>query len=174
MEFLERFQKGIEKLAWIFFSGSVVAIFILFLIIFADMSLRTAVNLSIEGGIEVSEYILVAIGFLGLGYAQLKGGHVNVDVILLNLSPRIQRVINILILLMLIIFFVTMGHQIAKDAYVSWATKDYRSGTTLLIPSWPPKLVACIGTAMLVLSLIAQLTRFIKELFKNKLSGERG
>lgn len=174
MRFIELFQKGTEKLAWIFFSGSVIGIFCLFMLIFADMTLRTTISLSIEGGIEVSEYILVAIGFLGLGYAQLKGGHVNVDVILLGLSPRTQRVINILILLTLIVFFWTMGQQIAKDAYTSWATKDYRSGTTLLIPTWPPKFLACMGTAMLVLSLIVQLTRVITEFFKYRISRESG
>jgi TRAP-type C4-dicarboxylate transport system permease small subunit len=170
VRFIEQFQKGAEKLAWIFFSGSVIAIFCLFLLIFADMALRTTISLSIEGGIEISEYILVAIGFLGLGYAQLKGGHVNVDVVLLRLSPRTQRIISVLILVALIVFFVSMGQQIAKDAYVSWATKDYRSGTTLLIPTWPPKLVAFTGTGMLVLSLIVQLTRIITDLSKSRTS----
>ena len=170
MRFIEQFQKGAEKLAWIFFSGSVIAIFCLFLLVFADMTLRTTISLSIEGGIEISEYILVAIGFLGLGYAQLKGGHVNVDVVLLRLSPRTQRIISVLILVALIVFFVSMSQQIAKDAYVSWATKDYRSGTTLLIPTWPPKLVAFLGTGMLVLSLIVQLTRIITDLSKSRTS----
>ncbi len=174
MRFIEQFQKGAEKLAWVFFTGSVVAIFCLFVLIFADMTLRTTISLSIEGGIESSEYLLVAIGFLGLGYAQLKGGHVNVDVLTLALSPRTQRVIKLFILLALIVFFLVMGQQIARDAYISWATQDYRSGTTLLIPTWPPKFVACMGTGMLVLSFIVQLTAIIMELFENRISREGG
>jgi len=171
---IEQIQKGAENLAWIFFIGSTVAIFCLFVLVLADMTLRTTINLSIEGGIEISEYILVAIGFLGLGYAQLAGGHVSVDVILLRFSPKYQRIIGILILLALIAFFMTIGHQIGKEAYISWIEKECRSGTTLLIPTWPPKLVAFMGTIMLVLSLLVQLLRIITGFTKNKNSTGRG
>ncbi|MEJ2723879.1 MAG: TRAP transporter small permease [Deltaproteobacteria bacterium] len=166
MRFIEKIQKGAEKLAWIFFMGTVVAIFGLFLLIFMDMTLRTTAGFSIEGAIEVSEYILIAIGFLGLGYAQLSGNHVNVDVILVKLSPKSQAMINILILLVLIVFFVIMGHQIGKEAYISWVNKEYRAGTTLLIPTWPPKFIAFLGTYVLVLSFLVQLSRIITDLFK--------
>ena len=166
MSVIEKIQKGAEKLAWIFFMGTVVAIFGLFVLIFLDMTLRTAIGFSIEGAIEVSEYILIAIGFLGLGYAQLSGDHVNVDIIVRKLSPKIQLIINILILLALILFFIIMGHQIGKEAYTSWITKEYRPGTTLLIPTWPPKFVAFLGTYVLVLSFLVQLSRIITDLIK--------
>jgi TRAP-type C4-dicarboxylate transport system permease small subunit len=166
VRFIEKIQIGAEKLAWIFFMGTVAAIFGLFMLIFMDMTLRTAVSCSIEGGIEISEYILIAIGFLGLGYAQLTGSHVNVDIISLKLSPTIRRIINILILLVLIIFFITMGHQIGEEAYISWINKEYRAGTTLLIPTWPPKFIAFLGTYVLVLSLLVQLSRIITDLIK--------
>lgn len=166
MRFIERIQKLVEKLAWIFFIGTVLAIFGLFLLIFADMTLRTAVGFSIEGAIEISEYILIAIGFLGLGYAQLTGNHVNVDVLLLKLPPRTQRIIHIFILLALILFFIIMGHQIGEEAYTSWVNKEYRSGTTLLIPTWPPKFIAFLGTYVLVLSFLVQLSRTITDLIK--------
>ena len=165
---LEQIQKRAENLAWIFFIGLTVAIFGLFMLILADMTLRTTISLSIEGGIEISEYLLVAIGFLGLGYAQLAGGHVSVDIIVLRLSPKSQRIISIFILLALIVFFTTMGHQIGKEAYISWIQKECRSGTTLLIPTWPPKFVAFMGTIMLVLSFLVQLLRIFTDFIKNK------
>lgn len=166
MRFIEKIQKGAEKLAWIFFMGTVFAIFGLFALIFMDMALRTAVGFSIEGAIEVSEYILIAIGFLGLGYAQLMGEHVNVDVILFRLPPKIRIIINIIILLGLILFFAIMGHQIGQEAYISWIDKEYRAGTTLLIPTWPPKFIAFLGTYVLVLSFLVQLSRIITDLIK--------
>jgi TRAP-type C4-dicarboxylate transport system permease small subunit len=163
---MEKIRRWAEKLAWIFFIGTVVAIFGLFILIFMDMALRTALGFSIEGAIEVSEYILIAIGFLGLGYAQLKGGHVSVDVIVFKLSPKTQKIINSLILLVLILFFVIMGYQIGQEAYTSWITKEYRSGTTLLIPTWPPKFIAFLGTYVLVVSFLVQLSRIITDLIK--------
>ena len=169
---MEQIRRWAEKLAWIFFIGTVVAIFGLFILIFMDMALRTALGFSIEGAIEVSEYILIAIGFLGLGYAQLKGGHVSVDIIVFNLSPKTQKIINSLILLALILFFVIMGYQIGQEAYNSWITKEYRSGTTLLIPTWPPKFIAFLGTYVLVLSFLVQLSRVITDLIKA--AGPRG
>jgi TRAP-type C4-dicarboxylate transport system permease small subunit len=173
VRFIEKIQKGAEKLAWIFFMGTVLAIFGLFLLIFMDMTLRTTVGFSIEGAIEVSEYILIAIGFLGLGYAQLTGDHVNVDVILFKLSPKIRITVNIIILLVLILFFVVMGHQIGQEAYTSWIDKEYRAGTTLLIPTWPPKFIAFLGTYVLVLSFLVQLSRMITDLIKEGKSKAR-
>lgn len=166
VRFTEFFQKQVENLAWMFFIGSVVAILGLFSLIFADMTLRNAIGFSIEGGIEVSEYILTAIGFLGLAFAQLKGSHVNVDVLLLSLPPKAQRIINILILLNLIAFFIIMSHQIGKETYISWIDKEYRSGTTLLIPTWPPKFIAFLGSSALVLSFLVQLSRMITDFIK--------
>lgn len=174
MRVVEQIQKIAENLAWIFFLGSTIAIFGLFLLVFADMTLRITVSHSIEGGIEISEYILVAIAFLGLGYAQLTGAHVGVDVIITRFSPKFQTIISILVLIALIVFFVTMGHQIGKDAYLSWIAKDCRSGTTLLIPTWPPKLVAFIGTIMLIFSFLAQLLRNITGFTENKNSKKQG
>ena len=150
-------KKGAENLLWVFFAASTVGIVALSLLIFADMAMRTAFDLSIEGGIEVSEYILVAIGFLGLGYAQLKGGHVAVDVLIFRFSPRVQRWVNILQLVVLIVFFVMMTLQIGKEAYIAWVEHEHRSGTTLLIPTWPAKFLAFMGSAMLVFAFLVQL-----------------
>ena len=150
-------KKGAENLLWIFFVASTVAVIALSLLIFADMAMRTAFDLSIEGGIEVSEYILVAVGFLGLGYAQLKGGHVSVDVLIFRFSPRVQRWLSIVQLVVLIVFFVMMALQIGKEAYIAWIEHESRSGTTLLIPTWPAKFIAFIGSVMLVFAFLVQL-----------------
>ena len=149
------------------FMGLPEFFFGLFLLIFIDMALRNTIGFSIEGAIEISEYILIAIGFLGLGYAQLKGGHVNVDILLLSLPIKVQRIVKICILLALVVFFITMGMQVGEETYVSWVNKEYRSGTTLLIPTWPPKFIAFAGTIVLVLSFLVQLSRIIDELIKD-------
>lgn len=167
MRFIELFQKTMERLAEIFFIGSAIATFGLLLLIFTDMASRNLIGFSIEGAIEISEYSLVAIGFLGLAYAQLKGAHVNVDFLLLCLSARAQRIVNVFILLILIVFFVTMSLQIGKETYISWIRMEYRSGTTLLIPTWPPQFVAFLGTVALVLAFISQLSGTIAG-FKKK------
>jgi hypothetical protein len=59
-----------------------------------------------------------------------------------------------------------MGYQIGQEAYTSWITKEYRSGTTLLIPTWPPKFIAFLGTYVLVVSFLVQLSRIITDLIK--------
>jgi TRAP-type C4-dicarboxylate transport system permease small subunit len=168
LEIIEQIRKRAENLAWIFFLCSVFAIFGLFTLIFADIVLRSTANLSIEGAVEIGEYILAAVGFLGLAYAQFKGGHIRVEVLLLRLPHKWQRIVDILILLPVIVFFVVMTHQIGMDAYTAWIENDSRAGTTLLIPTWPPKFAAFLGCTMLVIVFLIQLLGYVIDLIKEK------
>ena len=168
VKLLEQILKRSRNLAWIFFLCSAGAIVGLFILIFLDMTFRSTIGISIEGGVEISEYVLVAVAFLGLGYAQLTGGHVRVDFILLRFPAKLRRTANIIILFGLIAFFVLMALQVGKEAYIAWVEKDHRSGTTLLIPTWPPNFVAFLGCGILVFSFLAQLLGNIIGLIQDK------
>ena len=146
-------------------------LFAFFFLLFVEVILRYFFNSPTVWANELAQMLFGAYAILGGGYILLTGGHVNVDVILIKLSPKIQIIINIIILLALILFFVIMGHQIGEEAYISWIDKEYRAGTTLLIPTWPPKFIAFLGSYVLVLSFLVQLSRIITDMMKKGTSG---
>jgi C4-dicarboxylate transporter DctQ subunit len=165
---MEKIEKAIERLARLFFLACMLATVALFLLVFSDMAMRSFVNVSIEGGVEISEYVLVAIGFLGLGYSQLIGGHIRVDFFFCKLPLTLRRVTNICILIALFCFAFVMARQIGKETYIAWTEQEYLSGITLLIPTWPQKLVAFLGSSMLGLCFITQIVGNVIGLLKNR------
>lgn len=171
VDILKGVMRGVGRIVRISSILAMVAIIGLFLLIFADIVLRATVSVSLEGSIEISEYLLIALGFLGLGQAQLMGGHINVDVLFLKFSPRWRHVIQIAILVGLAVFFIIMAKQIGVETYVSWVEKIDRPGTTLLIPTWPRNLVAFIGCVLLIFAFLAQILQNILRLMGRSHNG---
>jgi TRAP-type C4-dicarboxylate transport system permease small subunit len=128
---------------------------------------RYLFDFAIQGAGEVSEYLLVFIAFLGLGYAQLTGTHVRVEILLSRLSPRLQKTVNIIVLLLVVAFFIVMTWQIGKETNRVWQSKLSHWGTTWTLPSWPVSFVAFVGCILLIISFFIQLVHNILD-FDNR------
>jgi TRAP-type C4-dicarboxylate transport system permease small subunit len=128
---------------------------------FGDVSGRFLFNSPIRGTTEISEYLLVAIAFLSLGYAQLKGTHVTVETLVILLPKRVRTILNIIFSLVAMTFFVVMTLQIAERAYLDWVNKILLSRTTVRLPVWWPSFLAALGCALLVISLGVQVVRHV-------------
>ncbi|UCE34436.1 MAG: TRAP transporter small permease [Deltaproteobacteria bacterium] len=159
MKYLDQIQKGVAFVAWVFLMVTISAIVGLFLLTLADI-LAIAIGFSFQGAVEIGEYLLVAIIFLGLGYAQLKETHIRVEILVSRLHPTSQTSIEVFILTVTSFFFTLMAVQIGQEAYKAWIEKIYHTGwADLAIPTWPPILVALMGCIVLILSLLIQLIR---------------
>jgi TRAP-type C4-dicarboxylate transport system permease small subunit len=151
-----------------------VAICGLFLLMFGDVSGRFLFNSPIKGTAEVSEYLLVAIAFLSLGYAQLKGIHISVETLVVHFPKKMRTVLNIFFLLVAMTFFIVMTLQIAERAYLDWANKILLSRTTVRLPVWWPSFVAALGCALLVISLGVQIVRQVLTLVPRERDNAEG
>jgi TRAP-type C4-dicarboxylate transport system permease small subunit len=98
---------------------------------------------------------------VGLGYAQISGTHVRVEIFLSRFAPGLQKIINIFVLLLLVTFFIVMTWQIGKEALTAWQSKVFHFGTTWQLPTWPAIFVAFIGCILLLISFFIQLVRNI-------------
>lgn len=161
MKNLERILARTESIVWMFSIVGTSAIGFISLLIYLDVMGRYIFNFAIQGAGEVSEYLLVFIAFLGLGYAQLTGTHVRVEILLSRLSPRLQRKVDIIVLLLVAAFFIVMTWQIGKETYLVWERKVSHWGTTWSLPTWPVSFVAFIGCILLIISFFIQLVRNI-------------
>ena len=156
---LERILRITAFIVWILYALAAIAICIMFMLMFGDLSGRFLFNSPIRGATEMSEYLLVAIAFLSLGYAQLKGIHISVNTIFRFFPKRLQTLLDIIFTLLALCFFIIMTMQISERAYYDWAGKILLSQTTFAIPIWWKGFVAAIGCAALDISLIIQLIR---------------
>ena len=120
------------------------------LIVGADITLRYLFNKPIAWVKEVSEYILVALGFLTAAWLLKDDAHVTMDLVLAKMSPRMQTMTNIItsIISAIVVFIVTWFS-------VTTTVDFYQTGivapTVLEPPKWilmTPVVVGCFLLAV--------------------------
>ena len=142
---------------------SAILILGLTFIVGADITLRYVFLRPLGWVKEVSEYILVALGFLVAAWILKDDGHVKMDLLLTKVSPKVQTVMNIITSIMsaLVVLIVTwFSLRVMADFY----------RTRLVTPSVlePPKWVLLIpifvGGLLLAIQFIRRTFSFIDRL----------
>lgn len=127
-------------------------IFATMLFVCAEAFLRTALNRSIFGFLDVVELSMAAFAFLGAAYCQRLGGHIRMDLAIAQLRGRwlwLAEAISTLVALVIIALLVkgTFDHFL----------RAWRIGDTTIdaeLSTWPSKLLAPIGLSFLWLRLL--------------------
>ena len=95
-------MKQLTKLIWIFdkildyfmyMAGAAVVFMILS--VFAEVMVRLLFGFSIQWVVEINEYLIYYITFLGTAWLLRREGHVKVDILLNALPPRGKTVLNV-------------------------------------------------------------------------------
>ncbi len=97
--------------------------------------------------IDICELLMWFVTYLGLGYVWRLGRHVTVDVVIKNFSPRMRRMNDIVITLVLFVMALIMmvgGIQVCLD---SWMTQKK---TTNEFPEYFFSVAIPVGLAFLV------------------------
>jgi TRAP-type C4-dicarboxylate transport system permease small subunit len=106
--------------------------------------------------IELSEYALLYITFLGAAWVLHQGGHVRVDIFYNMASPRLRRVFGtISTSLGLVIAMLLCGFG-ANATWSAYARGMYKA-TLLEFPTWIVLLAIPVGSLMLTVRFLRQL-----------------
>jgi TRAP-type C4-dicarboxylate transport system permease small subunit len=73
---------------------STVLLIVMMMLTVADVFLRYVLDSPIKGSMELTEYIMVCVGTLGLAWCALQGAHIKVDLIVGRLSQKAQNYID--------------------------------------------------------------------------------
>lgn len=149
--------------------ASVIGIFVLSLMMLltvADIVLRYFFNKPITGTLEITEYAMVVVVFLGVAWCGVKGGHINVDFMISRFSPRLRLFFDTATCLLSIPLLVLMTWQTFEQ--VSYTKEIHKASTMLEIPEYPFYLITSIGCALLTLVLINHLIRFLNKIIKER------
>ena len=139
-------------------SGWVAGILILLtsFIVTYEVLMRAVFNAPTEWSIEVSVYLIMASGFLGLAPALAGNSHIGVDLITSTLKPQVNRVLHIITSMIGLIFCLVLMLASADMVIVSYEINSL-STSTLRIPLYIPQMAIPIGSAVIVLEFVRQI-----------------
>lgn len=158
----------IDYIAAFFFVIACICLIALFLITFADIMARFLANSNVPGTIELGQYFLVAMAFLAFGFTQLKGGHIQVQLFLHRLPTKAANMMNILVLILSMAFFIIMLMQVGERFKLSFISGELLSVTTFRLPVWWSYALGTFGCAVLILCFITQIVTNIVGIIENK------
>lgn len=136
---------------------AMVALAALVLITVVDVAGRFLLNKPFFGAVEVSEFLLVFIGFGGLAYAELSQSHITVDFVSNALPRRVQALLDSIAALLGALFWgivawraIEHAEQVREAAEVS---------ISLAVPTYPFYLVVAAGSILFAVLLAGRVVR---------------
>ena len=144
-----------------YYTGSGLLLIIMFMVT-TDVVGRVLLNKPLWGVLEISEFLLAGAVLLGLGYTELLGGNIMVELIYDRLSPKRQNIMRI--------FYSLVG--IGLYSVIAWASgiltfelmKAHLTSDVLKIPAWPFRAFVPVGAFLMVVVLLLKLFEDIQGL----------
>jgi len=157
-------MKKIESISHVMNYVAGIVLLVMVLLTTSDVLGRYLFSRPIIGTTELTEFMVVIVGFLGLAWCAVKGTHLMVDLLVSRLSPRKQAVIDSFN------YFL----QLVLCILISWRSfaegiRRLEAGATssnLGIPQYPFLWVLGCGVAMLCLVILLQLIQKINKAVK--------
>jgi TRAP-type C4-dicarboxylate transport system permease small subunit len=122
----------------------------------ANIFLR-AIWAPVKGTYELMGFFGAIVTAFALGYTQVKRGHVGIDLVVNQFSPRTRKILNGINYFICMIFFALASWQIAKWATTLWETGEITE--TLRIIYFPFTYGVALGCAVLSLVLLTDLLK---------------
>jgi TRAP-type C4-dicarboxylate transport system permease small subunit len=125
----------------------------------ADVILRYLFNRPFSGSIEITEFAMAAIVFLGIAYCGWVGGHVAVDILERPLEHPRLRIVGVILTFVSGVLFLA----------IAWLTLDEALSTTSRVsnmmrwPHYPFQLIVALGSAMYAIVLFIQSVRMLRQ-----------
>jgi len=129
---------------------SAISIFIMLILVVANVLSRYLFNAPITGAFEVTEALMVVIIMLGLALTQYHGGHIRVSIVTRRLPPALARFSRISALLLGAVFFAWCAYASWKFALQSYSF-DEREWGSITFPLYPFKFVVFLGVILLAI-----------------------
>jgi TRAP-type C4-dicarboxylate transport system permease small subunit len=153
---MEKLINGIEK-ALTFISG--MACLVLMLLTAGDTASRYILNKPITGAFEVStNYLMVALAFLAMGYGYCEGVHVRVDFLANRLPNYLRSWVNTFVQVVSILYIGFLIFTTTQQA-LRVASSHTVLSSIEIIPLWPAYMIVPLGLFSMLLLMVFDLGR---------------
>ena len=163
-QFLSAAEKRITQTSEVFGVVAVVVLVCMMMLTVCDVCLRYFFNRPIMASAEITEYMMVIVGFLGLAWCAVKGMHIKVHLIVGRFSEKAQGIVD------------TINHIIIIGLCVLIASKSFtesmgaremgRASEITDIVHYPFYLLIVLGYILLFFVMISLLVRAINKAAK--------
>lgn len=155
----ERILKRIVTVAGM---GSTTLLGIMMMLTVADVVLRYVFDRPLMGSMELTEYLMVCVGTLGLAWCALEGAHIKVEIIVSKFPQRLQKFVDSFNYILL----VGVSGLIASQTFMRAGTvrKLGVASAMLDVPQYPFVLVSSFSYLLLFLTSIMLLIHTILSL----------
>jgi TRAP-type C4-dicarboxylate transport system permease small subunit len=158
-------KKLIQRLSVYTGVAGMFTLLVMMLFTTCDVIGRSFFRTPIIGSYELTRYMLVIVVLLAIPYTQQVEGNVRITLFISRLTPKVQVIIDIVITLFGLVFFLIIVWGGCLETVSS-----FRGGGVsdmLRIPEWPFRLLISVGAFLLSLELLIKMITSIGELKKN-------
>jgi TRAP-type C4-dicarboxylate transport system permease small subunit len=170
---IEPVVKWVERITsppnkWLHWIAMVILLLLMFLTV-GDVVGRYMVGFipgfgPIPGSFELTEFMLAIIVLTAIGYTQVKGEHISIDMFITKFSPRVRAIIDSVTNFLSLTIFALVTWQTIKYAQLLYESHDV-SGV-LRLPVYPFLIVAAIGSLMFCLAMLSSFFQSLKKVVK--------
>jgi TRAP-type C4-dicarboxylate transport system permease small subunit len=133
-------------------------VFALMIYTVLDVALRYLFNRPFSGSLEVTEFAMSLIVFLGIAYCGWVGGHVAVDIFERPLDNPRLRFVPVVLTFVGAVLFAMIAWFSAAEAFSSMQ----RVSNMMRWPHYPFQLAVAFGSAMYAIVLLIQTVKFVR------------
>ncbi len=135
-----------------------------------EIVMRGLFNAPTEWVLEISTYLIIAAGFLGMGITLRRRAHVAVDFLTARFSAPVRLGLEaVTTLLSILLFYVFLTESV--DFVLLSLSVNKLSPSILRFPLWIPQSALVVGSALLELELVRQ---FLEDVLALKNRGFEG
>lgn len=169
MQAYDRTLGGLTKFAS--YIAGLCILFTAFIIVY-EIVMRGVFHAPTEWVLEVSVYLILIAGFLGLAITYAESAHVRVDLLLSKYSPRVQRIAGIFTTAIGCLFFIVFVGE-SMDMVATSYEFDRTSPSILRVPLFIPQLSLVIGGSLLVMQMIKSIAMDVRALCTGEYGAKR-
>lgn len=153
VNFYDRLASVVSKIAGVIAGMCIICVAF---IVTYEVIARGLFNAPTEWVLEVSTYLIIVAGFLGLGITLRHHAHVSVDFLTSRIPPRARCILDAATtLLTIILFYIFMTE--ATDLVMASFEFNKLSPSILRFPLWIPQSAMIYGSILLEMELVRQL-----------------
>ncbi len=154
-------SKTINRLTWLAEVLAEIGLAGLLLIVFHEVIVRYVFDSPTLHSVELSEYLLILVAFMAIGWVLKEDRHVAVTFVIDLLPKKMRLGLNVLTSLLTMAFLGILVWKGGKTALTAYSG-DYHSSSLLNFPMWIPYALIPLGALIMSLQYIVKIGELIQ------------
>ncbi len=167
---LSRLDQFLYKIETVFCLIGGLAVFSLMILAVISVTGRHLFNQPLSGYVDWIEIIMPVIAFLGISFSQRLGGHIRMDILIMNLKGRplwiVELISSIIILILILLLLWGSWAHFLRSFDMSAPLWSRDSSVDIGLPIWPAKLIVPLAFFILVMRLVLQIWGYARAIYE--------